>query len=156
MQSYALGPIDENMLNECVANFIDITGTWNWDHFSSLPSHHIILKIIGIMPPFTSGENNCRYWGLARSGLFSVKSAYLSLLKLLSSENNSIWSLIWKWQGLQSIRCFLWLLVHNWLKTNKEYREDTCLMIVLVYGVRTSWRMAFMQSWIVWTPNVFG
>lgn len=133
MQSYTSGTITENILNECVANFVDNNGAWNWDCFASFLAHHIILKIAGTMRPSVSGEVDCCYWGPSGSGSFSVRSAYLSLFRPMLNENNSLWVLIWRWRGPQSIQCFLWLLMHNRLKNNAKLsrrhvlNDSTCM-----------------------------
>ena len=133
LQSYTFSTITENILNECVANFVDNNGAWNWDCFASFLPHHIILKIAGIMPPSVSGKVDCCCWGPSGSGSFSVRSAYLSLFRLMLNENNSLWVLIWIWRGPQSIQCFLWLLMHNILKNNAKLsrrhvlNDNTCM-----------------------------
>lgn len=72
LQSYTRSPMDENMMNECVANYVDSNGMWSWDRFSSLLPNHIILRIAGTLPPIAGGEDDYRYWGPAKSGTFSV------------------------------------------------------------------------------------
>ena len=85
------------------------------------------------MRPSVSGEVDYCYWGPSGSGSFSVRSVYLSLFRLMLNENNSLWVLIWRWRGPQSIQCFLWLLMHNILKNNAKLsrrhvlNDSTCM-----------------------------
>ncbi|CAN0826660.1 Putative ribonuclease H protein At1g65750 [Linum grandiflorum] len=59
-------------------------------------------------------------WGLEPSGKFTIKSAYLLLKDLHDETANLRWKAVWRWQGPNNIRHFLWLASHNRLLTNEE------------------------------------
>ena len=60
------------------------------------------------------------FWFKSKKGNFTVKSAYDGLSKEIKKENDQIWSCVWRWNGPQSTRVFLWLVFHNRLKTKAE------------------------------------
>ncbi|CAN1147800.1 Putative ribonuclease H protein At1g65750 [Linum perenne] len=64
--------------------------------------------------------SDCRAWGLEDDGVFSVKSAYCMLREIEGRDNGCNWSKIWKWEGPNKIRHFMWLLEHGKLMTNVE------------------------------------
>lgn len=58
-----------------------------------------------------------------RGGIFTGKSAYHATSHHGFNKEDQIWSLAWKWQGPQCIRMFLWLVLHDRLKTNGELQR---------------------------------
>ncbi|CAN1127603.1 Putative ribonuclease H protein At1g65750 [Linum perenne] len=82
-------------------------------------------------PVASSGEDEL-IWGPDPKGNFSISSAY----EIITAESNSfespLWKLVWKWQGPNRVRHFLWLAAHNRFLTNAERRkrhmmtEDFC------------------------------
>ncbi|CAN0905125.1 Putative ribonuclease H protein At1g65750, partial [Linum grandiflorum] len=54
------------------------------------------------------------------SGKFTIRSAYLLLKDLQEDTPDHRWKGIWRWQGPNKIRHFLWLASHNRLLTNEE------------------------------------
>ncbi|CAN0916842.1 Putative ribonuclease H protein At1g65750 [Linum grandiflorum] len=71
-------------------------------------------------PPAANLGSDSLVWGLEPSGKFTIRSAYL-LLKDLQEETADLrWKRIWRWQGPNKIRHFLWLASHNRLLTNEE------------------------------------
>ncbi|CAN0857782.1 Putative ribonuclease H protein At1g65750 [Linum grandiflorum] len=71
-------------------------------------------------PPVTQLGADSMIWGLEPSGKFTIRSAYL-LLKDLHEETTDLhWKGVWRWQGPNKIRHFLWLASHNRLLTNEE------------------------------------
>jgi hypothetical protein len=51
--------------------------------------------------------------------MFSVKMAYDFLLQE-NVTGRDFWNNVWKWEGPQKIRCFLWLVINDGLKTNDK------------------------------------
>ncbi|CAN0876421.1 Putative ribonuclease H protein At1g65750 [Linum grandiflorum] len=59
-------------------------------------------------------------WGLESSGRFYIRSAYLLLKELQEETPDKRWKGVWRWQGPNKIRHFLWLASHNRILTNEE------------------------------------
>ncbi|CAN1841742.1 Putative ribonuclease H protein At1g65750 [Linum perenne] len=59
-------------------------------------------------------------WGLEPTGKFTVRSAYQLLTDSSSELTDPIWDRIWRWNGPNKIKHFLWLATHNRLLTNEE------------------------------------
>ncbi|KAK7258703.1 hypothetical protein RIF29_24285 [Crotalaria pallida] len=84
------------------------------------------LEIAAIVPPNADSGDDCLAWIADSSGCFSVKSAYSILMKPVTdnpsnpSNLNDNFNLLWKWEGPQRIRSFMWLLCHGRLLTNEE------------------------------------
>ncbi|CAN0863350.1 Putative ribonuclease H protein At1g65750 [Linum grandiflorum] len=71
-------------------------------------------------PPSDSLGPDSMVWGLEPTGKFTIRSAYLLLTDLQEEQPDPRWKRIWKWQGPNKIRHFLWLASHNRLLTNEE------------------------------------
>ncbi|KAK8600934.1 hypothetical protein V6N12_050779 [Hibiscus sabdariffa] len=59
-------------------------------------------------------------WKLQPDLPFSVKTAYIVRCGAMVGENEALWKVIHKFQGLQRIKIFLWLLCKNKIMTNAE------------------------------------
>ncbi|CAN0926318.1 Putative ribonuclease H protein At1g65750 [Linum grandiflorum] len=71
-------------------------------------------------PPVASLGPDSIIWGLEPSGKFSIKTAYLLLKELQEEASDQRWKGVWRWQGPNKIRHFLWLASHDRLLTNEE------------------------------------
>ncbi|KAH9723430.1 putative leucine-rich repeat receptor-like serine/threonine-protein kinase [Citrus sinensis] len=80
----------------------------------------IFLRIASFRPPMEGYGEDQIFWSESKKGNFTVKSAYDALSKEIKGEDDQIWSCVWRWNGPQSIRVFLWLVLHNRLKTKAE------------------------------------
>ncbi|CAN1824010.1 Putative ribonuclease H protein At1g65750 [Linum perenne] len=76
-----------------------------------------------MQPPSPTGGDDELIWGPDPKGLFSIKSAYEILAAIDRSVVDQRWKAVWNWQGLNRVRLFLWLAVHNRLLTNSERRR---------------------------------
>ncbi|CAN1185257.1 Putative ribonuclease H protein At1g65750 [Linum perenne] len=75
-------------------------------------------------PPSKDLSDDIPVWGLEPNGKYSVKSGYLMALGMAEEPNRAHWSTVWKWEGPQRIRQFLWIVSNNKLLTNAErYRR---------------------------------
>ncbi|KAH9728215.1 putative ribonuclease H protein [Citrus sinensis] len=108
------------LLSKRVVDFVDENGNWNWCLFSHLVPNNILLKIASVHPPKASHGHDSYFWGVSSNGIFSVKSAYELLDDPIGNGDRNFWRLAWSWKGPESIRVFLWLLLHGRLKTRKE------------------------------------
>ncbi|CAN1242896.1 Putative ribonuclease H protein At1g65750, partial [Linum perenne] len=71
-------------------------------------------------PPNSDLGDDIPVWGLEANGLYSVKSGYALAKGLALDVDEKLWNRIWKWDGSQRIRQFMWLAVHDRLLTNAE------------------------------------
>ncbi|CAN0917037.1 Putative ribonuclease H protein At1g65750 [Linum grandiflorum] len=107
-------------INFVVKDFVLDNGLWNSTLiFSCLPSQ-IALQVLGMTPPAPNLGSDSMVWGLEPSGKFSIRTAYLLLKDLQEETSDHRWKGIWRWQGPNKIRHFLWLASHNRLLTNEE------------------------------------
>ncbi|CAN1761174.1 Putative ribonuclease H protein At1g65750 [Linum perenne] len=93
---------------------------WDLQKLRSVLPEAFVLQVYGMTPPRADGGTDCRSWGLEGDGVFSVKSAYCMLREIEGGDSGSNWSKIWRWEGPNKIRHFMWLLRHDKLMTNVE------------------------------------
>ncbi|KAH9716124.1 reverse transcriptase domain-containing protein [Citrus sinensis] len=130
LADFATQPIPNELLNKRTVDFLDEAGNWNWTLFSHLVPNSILLKIAAIHPPTAVFGNDNYFWGSSSNGMFSVRAAYELLDDSMGSGSQIDWRLAWNWKGPQSIRVFLWLLLHGRLKTREElYRRHVNVSI---------------------------
>ncbi|KAL9414398.1 hypothetical protein AB3S75_042799 [Citrus x aurantiifolia] len=72
------------------------------------------------MPPAPQLGNDKIYWSLDPRGAFTVRSAYDSICSQNPAVKDETWSLAWSWKAPQSVRIFLWQIMHGKLKTHGE------------------------------------
>ncbi|KAH9699193.1 putative ribonuclease H protein [Citrus sinensis] len=120
LAAFTLKPIPPELCDLYVADFVTADGTWNWPKFSYLLSHNAVMRIASIHPPSAWNGADKAYWAAATHGKFTVKSAYDHLAQPYLQERDTIWRLAWSWKGPQSIKIFIWLVLHNRLKTRGE------------------------------------
>ncbi|CAN0924776.1 Putative ribonuclease H protein At1g65750 [Linum grandiflorum] len=70
--------------------------------------------------PVAHLDTDSMVWRLETFGKFTIRSAYLLLKDLADEPEASRWKSLWRWQGPNKIRHFLWLASHNRLLTNEE------------------------------------
>ncbi|CAN1779029.1 Putative ribonuclease H protein At1g65750 [Linum perenne] len=73
-------------------------------------------------PDKDSGEDDL-IWGPDPKGRFSIKSAYEVLVAASNESEGLLWKTVWRWQGPNRVRFFLWLTAHNRLLTNVERKR---------------------------------
>ncbi|CAN1172909.1 Putative ribonuclease H protein At1g65750 [Linum perenne] len=71
-------------------------------------------------PPSRDDHDDELIWGPDPKGKFSVKLAYEILDVCSNVSADSIWRIIWKWEGPSPVRHFLWLVAHERVLTNAE------------------------------------
>lgn len=117
---YAVCPIPTNILHKKVVDFADINGAWKWEIFGHLLPDNIILIIASHQPPMDQRGEDQVYWAASKKGNFSTNSAYHAISAHNQGMVDQIWSLVWSWPGPQCIRIFIWLVLHDRLKTKVE------------------------------------
>ncbi|KAJ1430486.1 Reverse transcriptase zinc-binding domain [Sesbania bispinosa] len=101
-------------------------GQWNVALFNHLLLDPIVREILNHpVPDGELGEGHPS-WRFSPDGSFTTKSAYMLLTDTLSSPTNQVWDSVWRWEGPQRVRCFLWGLLRVGLKTN--LRRVSCSM----------------------------
>lgn len=142
LANYSTLSIPHEMVNRSVAEFMDSKGTWLQHLFAHFLFNHVSLKIVTTMPPRINGDADQMYWVLSRSDTFTVKSAYMFVAPSVPSENTHIWNIIWRWKSTQRVCTFMWLIVHNRLKTHWElYRRH---IVDVRNELLEMWRMLCM------------
>ena len=63
-----------------VSAFIKNDGSWWWDQFEHLLPNNIILQIAVVLPPSPMHGLDTCFLAHSRTGLFTIKSAYLMLV----------------------------------------------------------------------------
>ncbi|KAH9750393.1 putative ribonuclease H protein [Citrus sinensis] len=117
---FALQPIPQVSLNATVSDFINEHSGWRWLNFELLLPPFILLQIASIMPPAPHLGPDRLYWCFNPRGLFTVRSAYESLCHHNLDAQDKVWNLPWSWKGPQSIKLFIWQILHGKLKTYRE------------------------------------
>ena len=78
------------------------------------------MRITSIYPPSAGNGVDQVYWAASSQGNFTVKSAYNLLAQSQWNERDNFWQLAWSWKDPQSVKIFIWLVLHNHLKTRGE------------------------------------
>ncbi|KAF7843966.1 putative ribonuclease H protein At1g65750 family [Senna tora] len=81
------------------------------------------MKIASILPPNERGKEDTLAWKGNEDGKFSVKAAYTMLKGVPRRDQGKTWGGIWKWCGLEKVRCFLWLCRHDRIMTNENKKK---------------------------------
>ncbi|CAN1120273.1 Putative ribonuclease H protein At1g65750 [Linum perenne] len=74
----------------------------------------------GMTPPCPNAGDDILVWGLEDNGRFSVKSAYALIKDLRLDDSNGGWQKIWRWQGPNKIKHFMWIVAQGSLMTNAK------------------------------------
>ncbi|CAN1122078.1 Putative ribonuclease H protein At1g65750 [Linum perenne] len=120
-----------NPLNS-VSDFFLVNGAWDFNKLESCLPPEIILQIGGMTPPRAGAGEDVLVWGLEDNGRFSIKSTYALLQDFRLEDRNRKWQQLWKWQGPNKIKHFMWLAMQGKLMTNVERarrhitNSDTC------------------------------
>ncbi|KAJ1391964.1 Reverse transcriptase zinc-binding domain [Sesbania bispinosa] len=108
-------PLSDPHLN--VSHFV-IDGHWNVELFRHLLPAHVVNEIINHPVPSEELGEDHPSWSFTPDGSFDAKSAYMLLTDNLDLPNNQVWDFVWRWEGPQSVHCFLWSFIQVGLKTN--------------------------------------
>lgn len=110
--------IDQNEASKTVNKFVTPSGQWNLNLLTQCVPQQILDRIKLIIPPHASYMEDSLAWNGSADGTFSTGQAYLHLLKNQSLQESEVFSYIWKWQGPERVRIFLWKAARNVLMTN--------------------------------------
>ncbi|PNY05784.1 telomere repeat-binding factor 1-like protein, partial [Trifolium pratense] len=115
-------PVDPCLENKTIDYFSDNNGGWRLQEASDLIPTQVMNQIFGCTAAVENVSEDKPFWPFSSNGTFTVKTAYELLLH--SHEQDSVlWNNVWKWEGPQKIKSFLWRVLNDGLKTNdKRYR----------------------------------
>ena len=103
---------------------VDGRGNWKWDVFAHLIPMQIVMSIVGYTPPMQDGIDDTVGWDHSSNGKLTVRTAYMVLEERGEMDQDPIWRLIRKWQGMERIKVFLWTVAHHSIMTNDlRYRR---------------------------------
>ncbi|KAH1040711.1 hypothetical protein J1N35_042454 [Gossypium stocksii] len=101
----------EGLALEClVKDMITEEGAWDINTLRNWLTEDMIQKIINIPPPYPLAGLNKVFWTCTSNGNFTVKSAYQMLKGSTWNEQDNKWEDVWKFQGPQRVKFFLWLI----------------------------------------------
>ncbi|KAJ6855560.1 hypothetical protein NC651_040268 [Populus alba x Populus x berolinensis] len=91
----------------------------------------MIMAMASYPPPCVDMDGDSIYCTNCTSGNFSIQSAYATEVETLRHRHDqaSLWKLIWKWNGPERIKAFLWIVAHSSLiqnetKGRRHFAED--------------------------------
>ncbi|KAA3453503.1 reverse transcriptase [Gossypium australe] len=103
-----------------VLQFVLPDGSWNIDMLHIWLSEDILKRVVSIPPPHLDGGEDRIIWARSGSSSFSIRSTYWTLKENSWRPKDDNWKIIWKYQGPQRVRIFLWLVTNQRLLTNSE------------------------------------
>ncbi|CAI0385208.1 unnamed protein product [Linum tenue] len=62
-------------------------------------------------------------WGAEKDGRFRLRSAYNLVVDEKEEEPMDVWKQLWRWNGPNRVKLFLWLVTHDRLLTNAERKK---------------------------------
>lgn len=101
-----------------VSSYVSADGDWNWVELRSHLPTSTLMRLASVLPPCPDDGDDRVVWKFSKDHIFTVNSAYKSLEKDSCPPKDDIWHLIWKWDGPQRIKSWLWLAVKEKLLTN--------------------------------------
>ncbi|GAU48590.1 hypothetical protein TSUD_405800 [Trifolium subterraneum] len=102
-----------------VSDMLNGDGNWNMSVLKNYLPQEILDKILILIPPRATDGADVRVWPGNRMGMFSVSSAYKLLRGYHLLVQEQCWSRVWSLDVPERVRCFIWLLIHGLLPTNK-------------------------------------
>lgn len=103
-----------------VSVYVNPQGNWDMSTLEHLIPNEMIRKISNIIPPRIINEEDRIAWGPSPDGTFSAKSAYEAICNIDASPNGNLFAIIWKWNGPERVKLFLWKAAHKVLMVNAE------------------------------------
>ncbi|CAN1732121.1 Putative ribonuclease H protein At1g65750 [Linum perenne] len=123
LTDWATQPLEDRELEMTVAEATTVSGDWNWEYLKErLPSNYLD-QIAGMDVPTNCDAEDGMIWGPDPRGRFSISSTYEIVAAINFDSDTNLWKCVWKWQGPNRIKHFLWLVAHNRLLTNLERKK---------------------------------
>ncbi|CAN1167395.1 Putative ribonuclease H protein At1g65750 [Linum perenne] len=103
-------------------------GQWDFQRLEKFLPPEAVDMVVGMSPPRASSGSDDWVWGLEKSGMFSIRSAYNIICNHEFAQNPNLWKTVWRWKGPNRITHFLWLAAKEKLLTNEaRSRRGLCL-----------------------------
>jgi hypothetical protein len=96
------------------------TGDWNYNMLQNVIPHPLIQKFYAIVPPHDSQGKDVALCPGTNTGGFTVSAAYHLLTGDTIKQAEKKWTQVWKIEGMERIKVFLWQLVHDRLLTKSR------------------------------------
>jgi hypothetical protein len=106
-------------VNKTVEQFSDGNGNWQLHSALNLIPEHVIYQIHGCTPTAEHLGEDKPSWPYSSNGMFSVNTAYDFILNF-NASGRAFWNNVRKREGPQKIKCFLWLVSNDGLKTSDK------------------------------------
>ncbi|CAN1162915.1 Putative ribonuclease H protein At1g65750 [Linum perenne] len=106
-----------------VADMTMEDGGWNFELLENLLQPEMVDLVAGLTPPRPNRGDDDWIWGREESGQFTTKSAYNLICQTEEIPTLAIWKMVWRWDGPNRIRHFLWLAARNRLLTNESRKH---------------------------------
>ena len=126
--------VDEEMLNQPVAEYVTSEGTWDWGKLAAVLDSKCVELFIPLKAPNPDMGSDQVDWLHTSSEEFSCKTAYGACSSQQYTQNGELFRQIWKIETSQRLRAFLWLVANDALLTNlSRFRrhlttQATCLI----------------------------
>ena len=92
--------------------------TWNWEKIGNTLPQEVIFLLNSNFLDVVSPDDDVLYWKHTTNGLFTTKSAYLSLVQVPNQPVNSNWRKIWDLNCVPKHKSLIWLMYHDRVLTN--------------------------------------
>ncbi|PKI54066.1 hypothetical protein CRG98_025560 [Punica granatum] len=129
LADYAVILLSDEEVQATVHSYVTESRRWDWERIAPRLDNSSLLRIASVMAPTSGAQgNDIPFWRLALSGNYTVASAYEHLIEGSGTDHFSkLWKNIWRWEGPQRIRFFLWCTARESLLTNEaRYRRSLC------------------------------
>lgn len=83
-------------------------------------SSNICNRILAILPPSPGLDDDRIAWASSNDGSFSMKMAYLQVSGVANGSSIPLYAAVWKWDGPEQTRAFLWKVATDVLMTNVQ------------------------------------
>ncbi|CAN1188823.1 Putative ribonuclease H protein At1g65750 [Linum perenne] len=106
--------------DERVCDVVTASGDWDFERLRRHLAVETINQITDVTPPSADSGDDTWVWGCESDGKFSIRTAYNLVNQSVSARPPVDWKLIWKWDGPNKVKHFLWLVAHGKILTNEE------------------------------------
>ncbi|PNY15563.1 ribonuclease H [Trifolium pratense] len=112
LNNIVMQPIDPQIASKTVAYFSDNNGGWQLQEAVNMIPAYVIDQIQGCTAAADNLGEDRPSWPYSSNGVFAVKTAYDFLLSTRTSDR-VVWKNIWKWEGPQKIKSFLYMAANE-------------------------------------------
>ncbi|CAN1801098.1 Putative ribonuclease H protein At1g65750 [Linum perenne] len=103
-------------------------GQWDYQRLERLLAPKVVDVVTGMSPPQENRGEDDWVWGLERSGLFLIKSAYNLICQTDSISVSNPLKVVWRWEVLNRIQHFLWFakdkILTNDVRCRRGFSQD--------------------------------